>query len=855
MKTRSIYKHLLAVVLMLSAVQTIQAQDAFYIYRNDGDFNGFFYDEIVRMGYSKFDLDSVEHDVFVVQEIETADSLYRIPLAAIDSIGFQQPEIRFSKNFHNFDELGILPEYIKVWDRKQIYLYLPKEFDWRKLKFKKGDTFATMTAPMSNEIGFSGKFTEVYDMKEYTDSYMEKPPVGSHVFRLRFTPLDSYGDVFDQFITTERIYTDNVGNVRRRIAGCNPDGTPRRSIQRSYEGGQEQDLITITSTISRSWEPTDGVNIDLGADVEMKIGMQVTYNCSWRRIYVKFEIPADFSVTPTLGIKASKSFEATVDGVPKFLKAIKFPIQCPIFQTLPIPEIVVRGGGELSAKVNFPKVGYGIATNIVFDSDNTLYPAQFYISKHESGDKASGDAIDTGSAEFCLSGYMQMALKFSANIETCDWFSNLFFCRIGLDFFVGPKVQGGVKLASFSAYKDNPNSIYSAFVGNGIDITGLSCDLEGTTTLGYLFKDKEKRQFLSSNLSFFQVPFKLIPQAINTTYEAIPGYPQGRVKAKLTTKNRSLLPTFVGVKASNTKYNPKYYGPTYSYQARTFAVDSVTSEIDMDLPPGHYRFKPYFKTMGIEYEIPGSAENWNGYEGHVSTELDLLPAAIEEVEHVCKVPVHRTINKKGTKTDGTNFDTTEESDYVFYSNNYDIHYYLKKIKADIRKSGDDYVITGEETIGDETMKLNLTIKLVNGLAYITDGSLEYTKSQSGKYENDGHTTSGRNAKYHYTREWSSEKKWTYSFRDVTIQRRSNDDTNWDFCGFNNENAFIPTKKIDFSQRIVSTQNEQWDYTALNEPYDTWTEKADSTETTTDEKKDTDEKQFIQFTLSILTPEE
>jgi hypothetical protein len=65
-----------------------QAQDAFYIYRNDGDFNGFFFDQVKRMGYSKVDFEGVEHDVYVVQEIETEDTLYRIPLAAIDSIGF-----------------------------------------------------------------------------------------------------------------------------------------------------------------------------------------------------------------------------------------------------------------------------------------------------------------------------------------------------------------------------------------------------------------------------------------------------------------------------------------------------------------------------------------------------------------------------------------------------------------------------------------------------------------------------------------------------------------------------------------------------------------------------------------------
>lgn len=39
-----------------SMFNELRAQDenaAFYIYRNDGDFDGFFFDEVVRMGYSK----------------------------------------------------------------------------------------------------------------------------------------------------------------------------------------------------------------------------------------------------------------------------------------------------------------------------------------------------------------------------------------------------------------------------------------------------------------------------------------------------------------------------------------------------------------------------------------------------------------------------------------------------------------------------------------------------------------------------------------------------------------------------------------------------------------------------------
>lgn len=89
-------KHRLGLILLLAAVtlsgmaQTIG--EAFYIYRNDGQFNAFFRDEILSIEYSNYDADSVYYDEIVTQVVNTADSVYKIPLAAIDSVAFVQPE-------------------------------------------------------------------------------------------------------------------------------------------------------------------------------------------------------------------------------------------------------------------------------------------------------------------------------------------------------------------------------------------------------------------------------------------------------------------------------------------------------------------------------------------------------------------------------------------------------------------------------------------------------------------------------------------------------------------------------------------------------------------------------------------
>lgn len=89
-------KHRLGLILLFAAVtlagmaQTIG--EAFYIYRNDGQFNAFYRGEVLSIEYSNYDADSVYYDEIVTQIVNTADSVYKIPLAAIDSVAFVQPE-------------------------------------------------------------------------------------------------------------------------------------------------------------------------------------------------------------------------------------------------------------------------------------------------------------------------------------------------------------------------------------------------------------------------------------------------------------------------------------------------------------------------------------------------------------------------------------------------------------------------------------------------------------------------------------------------------------------------------------------------------------------------------------------
>ena len=92
------YHYMFFSLLLALVAQTTLAQitqDALYVFRNDGRFYAFFYKDIDHIEYSKIDTLGVEQADYVVQEVYALDSVFRIPLSAIDSVSFVTPEIKY----------------------------------------------------------------------------------------------------------------------------------------------------------------------------------------------------------------------------------------------------------------------------------------------------------------------------------------------------------------------------------------------------------------------------------------------------------------------------------------------------------------------------------------------------------------------------------------------------------------------------------------------------------------------------------------------------------------------------------------------------------------------------------------
>ena len=577
-------------------ISEARAQDAFYIYRNDGDFDGFFYDQVIRMGYSKFDLDSVEHDVYVVQEIETADSLYRIPLAAIDSIGFQQPEIIFSQNMRNMDEDG-LTDYVDDVDDHTLFLRQDTPDD---LLPKVGEVLVSFEKIKNHYFEDVSDYGEDHEFGGFGGKVVSVKRIQYGFYRVDTEKLSDISDVFQQFITVEQVGVDEQGHARRRIAGFRYDDNSRRWMPKKANGEGSIFLVDFSGSLHSDLDigSSGSASIELG--VKMKVGLNVAYNITWRRIFFKIGSSFGFGLTPGATLKTSASFDGEVVGLPRFIESIKFPAVAPLFQTRPLPKIFVRGGGDLALKLTLPQVACNINTAIIYDSDKSF---PFDFSKSITGPSESGVAdnvpFNTGDLELSLSGFLQIGMKFPANIETNDWISDIIQTNVSLDFFVGPKIEGSVALSA--SVLSNPNAAYNTLKNCQFTLHPLSLDLAATGYYKMFWSNPNKVTFFEGSQSFFPQQWNAVCafDSLNASFnqksqivEAV-AYPSGK----------TFLMNYVGLGLYDYQNQRiREYTHTSPYFIGQLFKEVNTKFDTAKLPCGTYWVRPFIKLFGYNIE-------------------------------------------------------------------------------------------------------------------------------------------------------------------------------------------------------------------------------------------------------------
>ncbi len=561
---------LLAAAFIASSALAQSDTDAFYIYQNDGHFDGFFYDQVQKISYSRLDTAGVEWDDFVSQEIVTEDSTYRIMLSAIDSVSFVQPEIRFNPKMRMLDNDGTAPYVL----RAEGMILVLKGSTPVSLQPKPGDVIACVHVP-GQDGPFVGKVVTTYAFDDQLCIACDK--------------VTELKDIFEQFITVEEVVSsDNLQHARRRIAGIGP---------RRAEGNWNGELFQMNVDLTDSYALSDAwtVNFNLHAGFAMKA--QVVYNISWTKFYLKM----------LLEERAELGFKTTIDGqicaydnvleqgaVAKVLLAMSrlhFPAQFPLLYIDVTPKPFVRGEAHFNIGLNL-----GVSSRI-FQQSFLISSEPPYFDFHLISPNRSEWLKPSLSLTAELNGMVQAGVKYPFVLANEDFLDKIFKWNIGNKLYTGPKLTGAISLDVIKAVSGS--GVYEAFKDTKLNAYMYSFDNELTFKMKGLFGKTVKRTYARS-LPMGAFELGAFPQFDNVKYE-LKGEQERDLHASMEVNGEVFLPQYLGF----ALYDRKGKMLQQKIRDERYLINTFNKvEADFkNLANGAYIVRPFTRVLGMDVPI------------------------------------------------------------------------------------------------------------------------------------------------------------------------------------------------------------------------------------------------------------
>ena len=254
-----------------------QTQDALYIFRNDGKFNFFFFGEITGFDYSRIDTLGVEQEDYVVQEIYTADTCYRIPLSAIDSVSFVTPETKLKSDVKVRNDLF---SNIIASDQDW-YIILSQSVPQQSVP-KVGDKIYIDGVIVENGVEhIQARIPNGFAGKVIVSEYLQEPVDGNYGW-LVVTEPTSLTDIYEQVVVKEA--ADTRGNISTKeyfAEGMEANGldgitvdVPERDILVPYFSRY---LTLSNSVISTPDEAPVSISADLTGSINLNLIPKLKY--------------------------------------------------------------------------------------------------------------------------------------------------------------------------------------------------------------------------------------------------------------------------------------------------------------------------------------------------------------------------------------------------------------------------------------------------------------------------------------------------------------------------------------------------------------------------------------------------
>ncbi len=355
-----------------------QAQsDAMYIYRNDGVINAFLKTEIDSIRHSSLDLDSLMHAENVVQEVWTVDSVYRIPLAAIDSVSFITPETKYKPSVIRLEE--DLMDYVLRQDSMTIFFStsLPSA-----IKPRVGDKLVTLEMSDVFPVGFAGEVTEVTNNSDDVE-------VVCTAVRLE--------DIFECYYGYSEMEWDGKNFVRRNTHNG------RLKAEGTFAPGKLTLNLIDNKGFTNSYVPNDELSCDLS---ELRSDISVT-PVVWGSAFVivnpfygvnvSLTVTGNYSLEENFSLKGGLSWKNDIT-LPYPYDRVFWPI-APLVDVYIKPGVFVQAGGEFAIQQQWTQeyrsifhYEYSSRGEQLIDNVNKLIP----VSSGHSGEAALNGYIGAG---------------------------------------------------------------------------------------------------------------------------------------------------------------------------------------------------------------------------------------------------------------------------------------------------------------------------------------------------------------------------------------------------------------------------------------------------------------------------
>ena len=709
---------------MMAQQEVIEGGEAFYIYQNDGHFDGFFYDQVKQIRFSRLDTLGNEHDQYISQEIVTEDSIYRIMLTAIDSVSLVQPEIKYAKEVRFMSDEGMMVYYQSI-SKPDDNSFL--------LRFN-----GAMPADLQPKVG---DVLSCPNLKDYDEAFVGKVKRVSNSggeIQVECGYVDDLSEVFEQFVTVEQIRqvkTNEGYQARRRMAGIQP--------VRRAEGNWEDITIFNFSKHVEGSIGVDNAKVILGADIGLAAVATAIYKINGLRdFYIKTEVKPHIGMNLNASVDGQIGGEWSLSAIPGFgdllnnFKRIPFPAVCPVLYIDITPEPFVRAEAHINFALNTGAIAKGLGLGLELKSEAPyIHPTAGLLTAlvipQSAFLPAQLDPKFSFSAE--LNGMVQIGLKSPIDIGTMDWLKWVAAANTKATLYAGPKLDGKLPL-SLSMF--DSSQLFENMKEAELDLTTMSYDLEFVSKGKIFGWDKEIKK--TYNFSLLKYPMKAFPEIdIENMKFDLYGEKKNNIKVSYGTQGNVFLPQWLGVgiykpenkddKEFKTLY--KYGYRNEKYFLNTFNNVELSFE---DLEPGEYTVCPIIKIL-----VPGISDKaipaYKGrYQFTVSPlKLLLVPDEIQAEEDGGTFTVEILSSFENPVT----FDIPEslkqwvKAELVTGSMN------SKQLKLNIEANETDAFRTGviyvrQEVSAQEVFERPLTIKQYGGLQ-LSKSSLEF-QSQGGE---------------------------------------------------------------------------------------------------------------------------